>query len=184
MSVDLERGDKMNQFHVAIAAEAYTAGILARLGYDVSVQYGANQPQYDLTVSKDKGDHLVRISVKGSQDGGWVLFAGYKEKGVDNHQAVERWAEKQMKGLIYCFVQFKGVDLDSSPRFYFATVHEIVEHMRTVRGGDGDTVLIENATYKKGAAKGVNDKIPEEWKFSSKRIEELFRRTMREHFSH
>ncbi len=164
----------MNQFHVAIAAEAYTAGILARLGYDVSVQYGANQPQYDLVVSFDKEDHLIRISVKGSQDGGWVLFAGYKEKSVDNHQAVERWAEKQMKGLIYCFVQFKAVDLDSSPRFYFATVPEIVEHMRTTRGGEGNTVLEENATYKRGVAKGLTDKIPDGWAFSEKRIKELF----------
>ncbi len=166
----------MNQFHVAIAAEAYTAGILARLGYDVSVQYGANQPQYDLVVSFDKEDHdhLIRISVKGSQDGGWPLFAGYKEKGVDNHQSVEKWSRKQMKSLIYCFVQFKDVDLDSSPRFYFATVPEVVEHMKTTKGGEGNTVLEENVTYLRGVAKGLTDKIPDEWKFSPKRVEEIF----------
>ena len=41
----------MNTFsswHVGVAAEAYAAALFARCGYDVSVQYGANQPEYDL----------------------------------------------------------------------------------------------------------------------------------------
>ena len=164
----------MKQFHVAIAAEAFTAGILAHAGYDVSVQYGANQPQYDLIVSK--GEHLIRVSVKGSQDGGWGLLAGYKEKELNNHQTVDKWAERQEKGLIYCFVQFKDVPLGSCPRVYFASVPEIVEHMKTLRGGNGDTSLWENWTFKGGIAKGRTDKIPNEWKFSPERIEELFNR--------
>jgi len=57
-------------WHVAVAAEAITAALFAQCGYDVSVQYGANQPEYDLMVAK--GDRLLKISVKGSQDGGWV----------------------------------------------------------------------------------------------------------------
>lgn len=32
-------------WHVAVAAEAFTAAQFARLGYNVSVQYGANQPE-------------------------------------------------------------------------------------------------------------------------------------------
>ena len=42
----------MNQWHVATAAEAIAAGKFARCGWDVSVKYGANQPEYDLLVVK------------------------------------------------------------------------------------------------------------------------------------
>ena len=63
----------MSSWHVGIAAEAYAAAILARYGYDISVQYGANQPEYDLIAHhKDK---MLKISVKGSQDGGWGLVS-------------------------------------------------------------------------------------------------------------
>ena len=43
--------DNMKQisaWHVGVAAEAFAAALFARYGYDVSVQYGANQPEYDL----------------------------------------------------------------------------------------------------------------------------------------
>ena len=40
--------NKMKTFHVGISAEAFAAALFAHAGYDVSVQYGANQPEYDL----------------------------------------------------------------------------------------------------------------------------------------
>lgn len=55
---------KMKSWHVGIAAEAYAAGLFARCGYDVSVQYGANQPEYDIIVANN--DKILKISVKGS----------------------------------------------------------------------------------------------------------------------
>lgn len=57
----------MNQWQVATAAEAFAAAQFARLGWDVSVQYGANQPEYDLVAVN--GDLMLKVSVKGSQDG-------------------------------------------------------------------------------------------------------------------
>jgi len=39
-----------SSWHVATAAEAVVAAQFARLGFDISVQYGANQPEYDLMV--------------------------------------------------------------------------------------------------------------------------------------
>lgn len=54
-------------WHVAVAAEAFAAALFARCGVDVSVQYGANQPEYDLIVSQ--GERMLKVSVKGSQDG-------------------------------------------------------------------------------------------------------------------
>jgi hypothetical protein len=60
-----------SSFHIGVAAEAFAAGLFARCGLDVSVQYGANQPEYDLAIVK--GDKLLKISVKGSQDASWGL---------------------------------------------------------------------------------------------------------------
>jgi hypothetical protein len=57
-----------NAWQVATAAEAFAAAQFARCGWDVSVQYGANQPEYDL-VAVD-GARMLKISVKGSKDDG------------------------------------------------------------------------------------------------------------------
>ena len=65
-----------SSWHVGVSAEAYAAALFARCGYDVSVQYGANQPEYDLIAVS--GDLMLKISVKGSKDGGWGLTQGYK----------------------------------------------------------------------------------------------------------
>ncbi len=77
----------ISSWHVGVAAEAFAAAVFARYGYDVSVQYGANQPEYDLIAVS--GDKILKISVKGSQDGGWGLTQNYK-KGCDYHEAVDR----------------------------------------------------------------------------------------------
>lgn len=63
---------------MATAAEAFTAAQFSRCGWDVSVQYGANQPEYDL-VAVD-GDRMLKVSVKGSKDGPWGLTQSYLEK--------------------------------------------------------------------------------------------------------
>src|SRR6266511_3200443 len=55
----------VSSWHIGVAAEAYTAGLFARCGFDVSVQYGANQPEYDLVIVKD--DKVLKISLKGSR---------------------------------------------------------------------------------------------------------------------
>jgi hypothetical protein len=61
---------KPTSWHISVAAEAIAAAQFARCGFDVSVQYGADQPEYDLIVAK--GDHLLKVSVKGSRDWGGV----------------------------------------------------------------------------------------------------------------
>src|ERR1700685_2595763 len=85
--------------HVSVAAEAIVAAWCARFGYDVSVQYGANQPEYDLMIAQ--GDKMLKISVKGSKDGGWGLtqtqlsrLAKEQVEGLpktDYHAAVDLW---------------------------------------------------------------------------------------------
>lgn len=78
----------MAAFHVSVAAEAFAAGLFARIGFDVSVQYGANQPEYDLIVAR-RGD-LLKVSVKGSQDGAWGLAQSHLKNG-QYHDAIEAW---------------------------------------------------------------------------------------------
>jgi hypothetical protein len=63
------------QWQIAVAAEALAAAQFARCGFDVSVQYGANQPEYDLIVAK--GERLLKVSVKGSHDSSWGLAQSY-----------------------------------------------------------------------------------------------------------
>lgn len=162
----------MRQFHVAVAAEAFAAGLLAQAGCDVSVQYGANQPEYDLIASKN--DRFLKISVKGSQDGGWGLTQGYKKRDVSYAQAASLWAAAQSPRLVYCFVQFEGVTLGSCPRVYLATVSEIAAHLSACRNGHGSTVLEVNYTYRKGLALGCTDVIPAGWSFTLSRLDELF----------
>lgn len=79
---------KVSSWHIGVAGEAFAAAQFARYGIDVSVQYGANQPEYDLIATK--GDKMLKVSVKGSQDGGWGLTQGYK-KGCDYHEAIDKW---------------------------------------------------------------------------------------------
>ena len=79
-----------------IAAESYAACLLAQAGYDVLVQYGANQPQYDLVAVK--GKRFLPVSVKGSQDGGWMLSVKFKEEGISYHDAIDRWLRRRGRG--------------------------------------------------------------------------------------
>jgi len=77
-----------NSWHVATAAEAFAAAQFARCGWDVSVQYGANQPEYDL-VAVD-GERILKISVKGSKDGAWGLTQSFISN-ADYHGAADAW---------------------------------------------------------------------------------------------
>ncbi len=162
----------MRQFHVAVAAEAFAAGLLAQAGCDVSVQYGANQPEYDLIVSRV--DRFLKISVKGSQDGGWGLIQNYKKQGVSYAEAAARWAASQSQKVIYCLVQFQGKPLGTCPDVYLASVAEIAAQLKSSRNGHGNTILYVDYTYKKGIASGSSDRLPQSWKFSTARLEQVF----------
>ena len=161
----------MNSFQVAIAAEAYVAAVLAQAGCDVSIQYGANQPEYDLIATKN--NEFKKISVKGSKDGGWVIAAGYK-KGRDYHDAIDAWADKHKdEFIIYAFVQFKDSLLGEMPRIYFCTIQEAAAYLKESRDGHGYTSLREYHKWSSGKAKGKEDHIPSTWKVSVERINQL-----------
>jgi len=64
------------------------------------------------------------------------------------------------------------------PRVYLATPEEIAERLRQTAKGRGDTILFEYKAWTKRAyAAGTIDKIPQEWEFSSERIQALFNRS-------
>lgn len=159
--------------NIGVAAEAVAAALFARIGYDVSVQYGANQPEYDLIVAS--GERMLKVSVKGSQDGRWGLSQGSLTKGsVDYHSAAEMWRLKHKPRTIICLVQFKGVALEEMPRVYLATPGEIAERLRTTAKGRGDTILFEQHTWSSRArGAGTTDEIPAAWAFSVLRVEDL-----------
>lgn len=162
----------VSSWHIGIAAEAFVAAQFARYGIDVSVQYGANQPEYDLIATK--GDKMLKISVKGSQDGGWGLTQGFK-KNCDYHEAIDRWLQSHGKKTIFCLVQFKDVRETDMPRMYLATPAEIAQELHNARSGNGETVLREYHHWgDRAVAAGTVDIIPEEWKFTRDRAEFMF----------
>lgn len=156
---------------MSVAAEALAAAQFARCGLDVSVQYGANQPEYDLVVVR--ADALLKVSVKGSQDGGWGLTQSYLKK-ADYHGAIRTWLDDHERRTVFCFVQFKGANLGDMPRMYLATPNEVADHLRRAAKGRGETVLWEHKVWTSRAqASGTVDRIPEGWRFTPERVEAL-----------
>jgi hypothetical protein len=162
---------KLRGWHVGVAAEAFAAGQFARCGYDVSVQYGADQPEYDLVVAQ--GDGLLKVSVKESQDGSWGLTQAHL-KNADYHGAADKWLRRHGAITILCFVQFKDVALDALPRMYLATPREVAERLRASAAGRGDTILHEKKVWGPRAhGAGTTDEIPAGWRFTPERIDQL-----------
>lgn len=158
-------------WQVATAAEAFAAAQFARCGWNVSVQYGANQPEYDL-VAVD-GDRMIKVSVKGSKDGGWGLTQSHIAN-ADYHAAADAWLAKHSKKTVFCLVQFNGVPATELPRMYLAKPAEIAAWLKAAAAGRGDTILYERHVWSKSAqAAGTIDEIPEEWRFTEARLEQL-----------
>jgi len=175
--------ERPSPWHISVAAEAIAAAQFARCGYDVSVQYGADQPEYDLVIAK--GSSLLKVSVKGSQDWGWGLTQSYLEKATklsgkraDYHGAIQLWLQRHGTRTVFCFVQFGGVLLDQLPRIYLATPPEVADWLHAAAKGRGDSILYEKHVWGKTAyAAGTADAIPADWRFSSERIHQLINRS-------
>ncbi len=162
---------KITSWHVGVAAEAIAAAQFARCGLDVSIQYGADQPEYDLIIAKD--EHLMKVSVKGSQVGNWGLAQSHV-KNADYHKAVEIWKSKFKPKTILCFVQFKGIELNQMPRLYLATPEEVANVLNNISEGKGSAILYEEHDWTPRArAFGTYEKIPNEWEFTQERVFKL-----------
>lgn len=160
-----------NNWQVATAAEAFCAAQFSRMGWDVSVQYGANQPEYDL-VAVD-GERVLKVQVKGSNDGSWGLTQAYI-KDANYHKAADDWITQYSRLTIFCLVQFKNISLECLPRMYLARPIEIANWLKAAAAGRGDTVLYERHEWTQRAqAAGTIDLIPENWIFGKERLEEI-----------
>lgn len=160
-----------SSWQVATAAEAFAAAQFSRCGWDISVQYGANQPEYDL-VAVD-GDTMLKVSVKGSKDGSWGLTQSYLSN-ADYHAAIDAWLLKHSKKTVFCLVQFKGTAIHELPRMYLATPQEIADRMKATAAGRGDTILYERKQWTSRAhGAGTVDEIPASWMFSVERLGEV-----------
>ncbi len=158
------------QYHIKIAAEAFAAGLLAHACYDVLIQYGADQPTYDLVVGK--GGKLAKVSVKGTQLAGWTLAGNYV-RDANYHRAADEWLEAQGKGLIFFLVSFFKVPLGKCPDCFVATASEIANHLKTQRGGKGHGSLSLKHIWTRGEGVGTTDATPESWRFNLERMDKL-----------
>ena len=170
---------KSQPWQINLGAEGIAAAQFARCGFDVSVQYGADKPAYDLVATKAGG--LLKVSVKGSQNGVWNLTQLYIKraaeisgKKADFHGAINLWLDHHASRTVCCLVQFLGVPIDQLPRIYLATPREIALRLRESLEGRGDLALYEGYEWESGAD-GVEtvERLPSNWRFSRERIEEL-----------
>lgn len=120
------------------------------------------------------GERFLKVSVKGSADGGWGLTQSQlvKLRNGNYHGAIDAWLLRHKPLTVFCLVQFKGVPDDSMPRVYLARPMEIGDRLRAASGGRGDTILWIN--YKRGpraAGAGTVEILPESWKMTRTRIE-------------
>ena len=160
-----------NNWLVATAAEAFAAAQFARCGWDISVQYGANQPEYDLVATE--GERMLKVSVKGSQDGSWGLTQSFVTEA--NYQgAADAWLLKHSRKTVFCFVQSRGVALNELPRMYLARPREVAAWLKEAARGRGDTILYERHAWTLRAhAAGTIDRIPPEWRFTQERLNDI-----------
>jgi len=165
----------MTRHQTAVSAEAFAAGVFAQAGYSVFVQYGANQPGYDLVISDDDKGYAIRVNVKGSNNGGWILAA--KDKNGSYDDALKQW-HTQNSRFIFCLVQFSNVQPGEMPRMYLATGEEIEAELRHHWFGEEICLsLIENYSPKRGPHKGKVSCIPANWRMTEERIGAVFCQT-------
>lgn len=161
----------VSSWHVGIAAEAFAAGQFARLGFDVSVQYGANQPEYDLLVTD--GARMLKVSVKGSQDGGWGLTQSHL-KNADYQAAIDGWLKRHGARTAMCFVQFKDRRPSELPSMWLATPSEVADRLRSTAKGRGDTILYVHKVWGTRAhGSGSVEQIPASWVLTRERVIQL-----------
>jgi hypothetical protein len=115
---------------------------------------------------------MLPISVKGSQDGGWMLAVKYVKPGVNYIEAANAWLASQRRDVVFVFVQFLDVSLGEAPRCYVARPNDISDHLKTQRNGNGHGALHENYNLRRPKSK-YDHRIPDTWHFSEVRIDSI-----------
>jgi hypothetical protein len=168
---DCSATNMQTQWHVAAAAEALAAVQFVRHGWDVSVQYGADQPEYDVVAVR--GKRVLKVSVKGSRDVGWGLTQSYLSN-ADYHRAADAWLERHSSGTVLCFVHFRCIPVHELPRMYLASPGKVADWLKKAHGGRGYTILYgpRESSRRPNARSGV-DIIPDGWMLTRGRLDKL-----------
>jgi hypothetical protein len=179
MNVLAQVPNKPLPWQVTIGAEGIAAAQFARCGFDVSVQSGRDKPTYDLVVAKS--GNLLKVSVKGSDDGSWALTEPYLKRVTDMHGqranflgAIAQWQDHQGSRAVCCLVQFRDVSIDELPRIYLASPEEIAQKLREAVDRLGISTLFEKYAWTPaGEEYATTEELPSAWAFSESRIDEL-----------
>lgn len=170
---------KPTSWQVTVGAEGIAAAQFARCGFDVSVQFGPNRPWYDLVVAK--AGNLLKVSVKGSDDGRWALTETFLKRAADlkgkqaNYKgAIDLWLDHHGSRSVCCLVQFKDVSIGELPRIYLASPHEVAQKLRETAERLGNSSLHERYEWT-SATDGSEtiETLPPGWFFSEERVQEL-----------
>jgi hypothetical protein len=99
-------------------------------------------------------------------------------ENADYHGAADKWLSKHSNKTVFCLVQFKNTSIDTLPRMYLATPLEIADWLKNAAAGRGTGILYEKKVWTHRAyAAGTTDVIPESWKFTEMRLEEIAEKT-------
>ena len=162
---------------ITVAAQGIASALFARCGFDVLIQPGHDKPWYDLVVTKS--GNLLKIAVKGSEDGRWCLAQPYQRapnshKTNDSLRAIDLWLDIHGSRTVYCLVQFEDVALSQLPRIYLATPPEIARRMRESAERLGDPILFEQYEWvSRETGFSSIEALPSSWLFSAERIHQL-----------
>ncbi len=166
-------------WQVTVGAEGIAAAQFARCGFDVSVQSGPNKPWYDLVVAK--AGNLLKVSVKGSDDGCWPLTETFLKRAADlkgkqaNYKgAIGLWLDQCGSRAVCCLVQFQGVSIGELPRIYLASPDEVAQKLQETADRLGSPSLHETYEWTP-VADGTQavEALPSAWCFSEERVQEL-----------
>ena len=170
--------NKSISWPITVGAKGIAAAQFARCGFDVLMQAGHDKPWYDLVVTK--GGSLLKIAVKGSEDGRWCLAQSYQRAGsvgsksCDGQRAIDLWLDIHGSRTVYCLVQFEDVALNQLPRIYLATPAEIAQRMRQSAERLGDPALYEQYEWiSPETGYAAIEALPSRWLFSDERIHGL-----------
>ena len=169
---------KSMSWPITVGAQGIAAAQFARCGFDVLLQAGHDKPWYDLVVTKS--GNLLKIAVKGSEDGRWCLAQSYQRGGntsskfSDDHRAIDLWLDIHGSRTVYCLVQFEDVALNQLPRIYLASPVEIAQRLRESAERLGDPVLYEQYEWvSPETGSTAVEALPSSWLFSDERVHEL-----------
>jgi hypothetical protein len=123
-----------------------------------------------------EAERMLKVSVKGSQDGGWGLSQSQLSRigNANYHEAAELWFQRHKPMTALCFVQLQDVTDDELPQAWLAWPREVADRLKAASGGRGDTILwVDYVRGPRAAGAGIRETIPSEWKLTRERAEQM-----------